>query len=139
MNCREPEDDLIPVLRELDIALVAYSPLGRGILSGRFQSVDDLAPVDWRRHNPRFQNETFAANLALDEQLQRIAKEKRCAPAQLALAWLLRRSRDVVPISGTSSTARLEENIRAVEIELDEPDFQRIEDALPKVSATPRR
>lgn len=126
---REPEENLIPVLRELDVALVAYSPLGRGFLGGRFRSVNDLAPGDWRRGNPRFQNETFAANLGMADRLHELAQGKRCTPAQLALAWILRRNRDVVPIPGTSSMARLEENVRAVDLQLDQQDFKRIEDA----------
>jgi aryl-alcohol dehydrogenase-like predicted oxidoreductase len=128
---REPEENLIPVLRELDIALVAYSPLGRGFLGGRFRSVNDLAPGDWRRGNPRFQNGTFAANLGMADRLSELAQEKNCSPAQLALAWILRRHGDVVPIPGTSSMARLEENARAVSIYLDEHDFKRIEDSIP--------
>jgi aryl-alcohol dehydrogenase-like predicted oxidoreductase len=128
---REPEENLIPVLRELNIAVVAYSPLGRGFLGGRFRSVNDLAPGDWRRGNPRFQNETFAANLGMADRLRELAQEKKCSPAQLALAWILRRHGDVVPIPGTSSMARLEENARAVNIHLDEHDFNRIEDAIP--------
>ncbi|HEY4050646.1 MAG TPA: aldo/keto reductase, partial [Acidobacteriaceae bacterium] len=87
---RDPEDGLLPVLRELGIALVAYSPLGRGFLAGRFRSADDLAPDDWRRGNPRFQGEQFATNLAIADRLREVAKHKHCTPAQLALAWLLR-------------------------------------------------
>lgn len=129
---REPEERLLPVLRELDIALVAYSPLGRGFLGGRFRSVDDLAPGDWRRGNPRFQDETFPANLALADRLRELALEKRCTAAQLALAWLLGRHADVVPIPGTSSTVRLEENVGSVGVQLDVDDFRRIEDAFPR-------
>ena len=136
---REPEDGLLPVLRELGIALVAYSPLGRGFLGGRFRSVNDLAPNDWRRGIPRFQREQFAKNLAIADRLQQIAKEKSCTPAQLALAWLLRRNPDVIPIPGTSSMARLEENIRATDLSLDDKDFDRIENALPKHSAVGER
>jgi aryl-alcohol dehydrogenase-like predicted oxidoreductase len=128
---REPEEQLLPVLRDLDIALVAYSPLGRGFLGGRFRTVSDLAAGDWRRGNPRFQNETFAANLAMADRLQQLAQEKKCTAAQLALAWLLRRNNDVAPIPGTSSIARLEENGRAVDVSLDEEDFTRIEEAFP--------
>jgi len=128
---RDPEENLIPVLRDLDIALVAYSPLGRGFLGGRFRSVSDLAPADWRRGNPRFQNETFAANLGMADRLHELAREKKSTAAQLALAWLMRRHGDVVPIPGTSSIARLEENVRAVDLHLDEQDFRRIEDAFP--------
>ncbi|WP_158821471.1 aldo/keto reductase [Granulicella sp. S156] len=136
---REPEDGLLPVLRELGIALVAYSPLGRGFLGGRFRSVDDLAPNDWRRNNPRFQGEQFAANIAIADRLREFAEEKRCTPAQLALAWLLNRSHDVIPIPGTSSMARLEENIHAADIRLTEEDMQRIEQALPAGSVAGER
>ncbi len=136
---REPEDGLLTVLRELGIALVAYSPLGRGFLGGRFRSVDDLAPDDWRRGNPRFQGEQFATNLSIADRLREVAEEKHCTPAQLALAWLLRRHQDVVPIPGTSSVARLEENIRAADIRLNEEDLNRIEHALPKGSVAGER
>jgi len=135
---REPEDDLLPALRELGIALVAYSPLGRGFLGGRFRSVNDLAPGDWRRGNPRFQGEQFATNLAIADRLREVAKEKDCTPAQLALAWILRHQ-DVIPIPGTSSMARLEENIRASDVALSEQDLNRIERALPKGAATGER
>jgi len=128
---REPEENLFPVLRELDIALVAYSPLGRGFLGGRFRSVNDLAVRDWRRSNPRFQDQTFSSNLAVADRLQGLAREKKCTAAQLALAWLLRNSQNVIPIPGTSSKARLEENARVVDVQLDEQDFKSIEDAFP--------
>jgi aryl-alcohol dehydrogenase-like predicted oxidoreductase len=136
---REPEDDLLPVLRDLGIALVAYSPLGRGFLGGRFRSVADLAPGDWRRGNPRFQGERFAKNLSIADRLRELAKEKRCTPAQLALAWLLRRHQDVIPIPGTSSLARLEENIHAADVPLSEQDLNRVENAVPKGSAAGER
>jgi aryl-alcohol dehydrogenase-like predicted oxidoreductase len=136
---REPEDGLLHTLRELGIALVAYSPLGRGFLGGRFRSVNDLAPGDWRRGNPRFQGAHFAENLAIADRLRNVAEEKDCTPAQLALAWLLRRHQDVIPIPGTSSLARLEENVRAADIPLSEPDLDRIENALPKGSVTGER
>jgi aryl-alcohol dehydrogenase-like predicted oxidoreductase len=136
---REPEDDLLPVLRELGIALVAYSPLGRGFLGGRFRDVADLAPGDWRRGNPRFQGEQFARNLSLADRLREVAEEKHCTPAQLALAWLLCRNQDVIPIPGTSSMARLEENIRAADVTLTERDLNRIEHALPKGSVAGER
>jgi len=129
---REPEVDLIPVLRELDIALVAYSPLGRGFLGGRFRNVDDLASGDWRRNNPRFKDATFSANLALADRLEELAREKGCTAAQIALAWLLRRHRDVIPIPGTSSVTRLEENARAVDVQLEEDELKKIEDAFPR-------
>lgn len=136
---REPEDSLLPALRELGIALVAYSPLGRGFLGGRFRSVDDLAPGDWRRGNPRFQGEQFRKNLGVADRLREVAEEKHCTPAQLALAWLLCRHQDVIPIPGTSSISRLEENIRAAEIALSEDDLNRIEHSVPKGSAVGER
>ncbi|HEV7705012.1 MAG TPA: aldo/keto reductase [Gemmatimonadaceae bacterium] len=132
---REPEDGLLTVLRELGISLVAYSPLGRGFLGGRFRSVDDLAADDWRRNNPRFQGEQFEKNLAIADRLREMATEKGCTPAQLALAWLLNRHSDVIPIPGTSSIARLEENARAADIALTAADLDRIERTLPKGSA----
>ena len=136
---REPEDNLLPVLRELGIALVAYSPLGRGFLGGRFRSVADLAPNDWRRGNPRFQGKQFETNLSIADHLREVAEQKHCTPAQLALAWLLRRQQDVIPIPGTSSLARLEENIRAADVPLREQDLDRIEHALPRGSAAGER
>ncbi len=135
---REPEEALVPVLRELGIALVAYSPLGRGFLAGRIRSLDDLAPDDWRRHNPRFQGENFAKNLATADHVRQLASEKDCTPAQLALAWLLTKP-DVIPIPGTSSMARLEENVRAIDVRLTEHDIARIEQVLPKGSAAGTR
>jgi aryl-alcohol dehydrogenase-like predicted oxidoreductase len=137
---REPEEGLLETLRELGIALVAYSPLGRGFLGGRFRSVDDLAPGDWRRGNPRFQGEQFRMNLAIADRLRDLAAErKKCTPAQLALAWLIRRHEDVIPIPGTSSIARLEENVRAADIEVSNQDLNRIEQALPKGSVVGER
>lgn len=136
---REPETDLLPVLRELGIALVAYSPLGRGFLSGRFHAINDLAPEDWRRGNPRFQGAQFAHNLALAGRLQQIAQQKGCTAAQLALAWILRRSSDVIPIPGTSSMNRLEENARAADVPLTEAELHHIEDAIPEGSAEGER
>ena len=136
---REPEDSLLPVLRELGVALVAYSPLGRGFLGGRFRSVNDLAPGDWRRSNPRFQEEQFGSNLATADRLRQIAEEKGCTTAQLALAWLLHRSEEVIPIPGTSSMSRLEENIQAAVIELSDDEVHAIEDALPKGSVAGER
>ena len=100
---RDPEEALLPTLRELGVALVAYSPLGRGFLAGRFRSPEDLAPDDWRRNNPRFQGENFKRNLALADQVRALAEKKGCTPAQLALAWLIRRHDDVIPIPGTTS------------------------------------
>jgi aryl-alcohol dehydrogenase-like predicted oxidoreductase len=129
---REPEDELLPLLAELDIALVAYSPLGRGFLAGRFQKPEDLGPNDWRRGNPRFQGENFARNLALVQHLQELAKNKGCTPAQLALAWLLRGHANVVPIPGTSSVQRLQENAAAAQITLNGQELAGIDQIAPK-------
>jgi aryl-alcohol dehydrogenase-like predicted oxidoreductase len=124
---REPEETLLPVLDELGAALVAYSPLGRGFLGGRFRSPDDLAPNDWRRGNPRFMGENFTRNVALADRIEAVAREKGCTSAQLALAWLLDRHPRVVPIPGTSSQARLEENAAAADVELTDHDRQRLD------------
>jgi aryl-alcohol dehydrogenase-like predicted oxidoreductase len=132
---RDPEDELLPTLRELGIALVAYSPLGRGFLAGRFRSVDDLAPGDWRRTNPRFQGENFARNLALADQVREMAKAKGITPAQLALAWVLGRGKDIIPIPGTSSTTRLEENVAAVEVHLSAAELERLQLTSPRGAA----
>ncbi|MGH7622657.1 MAG: aldo/keto reductase, partial [Gemmatimonadaceae bacterium] len=135
---REPEDTLLPALRDLDIALVAYSPLGRGFLAGRIRTLDDLAPDDWRRHNPRFQGENFTKNLIIADRIKQLAQEKGCTPAQLALAWLFTRP-EVIPIPGTSSVTRLEENVRAVDVRLGQSDIARIDEALPKGAAAGKR
>lgn len=135
---REPDDELLPALHELGIALIAYSPLGRGFLAGRIRSLDDFAPDDWRRHNPRFQGENFARNLATAARVRGLATEKGCTAAQLALAWLLSKPH-VIPIPGTSSIPRLEENVQAVDFSLTESDIAQIEDALPKGSAAGAR
>ncbi len=136
---RDPEDELLPTLQELGIALVAYSPLGRGFLAGRFRTIDDLAPDDWRRGNPRFQDENFAKNLALVDHLKELAERRDCTPAQLALAWLLSRHGNVVPIPGTSSVKRLEENVAAGNIQLSDDDLERIEQVSPRGAVAGRR
>ena len=132
---RDPEDALIPALAELGIALVAFSPLGRGFLAGRFAKLDDLTPDDWRRNNPRFQGENFARNLALSDHLKKMAEETGHAPAQLALAWLLSRKDNVIPIPGTSSLKRLQENAAAADIRLSTADLDQIEEISPKGAA----
>jgi len=129
---REPEDDLLPLLKEQGIALVAYSPLGRGFLADRFRKPEDLAADDWRRGNPRFQGENFQKNLELADRLRVIATEKGCTPAQLALAWLLARHDNVIPIPGTSNPKRLEENVRAAQIELTAGELERINAIVPR-------
>jgi aryl-alcohol dehydrogenase-like predicted oxidoreductase len=128
---RDPEDEILPTLRELGIGFVPYSPLGRGFLAGRFRKLEDLAKDDWRRDSPRFQGENFAKNLAVLEQINQLAQEKRCAPSQLALAWLLAQGDDLVPIPGTTNLARLEENVGASKVTLSKADLQRIDSAAP--------
>jgi aryl-alcohol dehydrogenase-like predicted oxidoreductase len=131
---RDPEDEILPTVRELGIGFVAYSPLGRGFLTGRFRSVDDLEPNDYRRHSPRFQGENFRKNLDLVERIEELAREKGVTPSQLALAWVLHRGEDIVPIPGTKRVQFLEENIRAAEISLSDDELRRI-DAIAPVGA----
>jgi aryl-alcohol dehydrogenase-like predicted oxidoreductase len=128
---REPEDELLPLCRELGITFVAYSPLGRGFLTGRFQSPADIPPSDWRHNNPRFQGENFAQNLALVRRLEEIVTKKGCSAAQLALAWLVSRP-DVVPIPGSTRRSRVEENAKAVDVHLTAEDLAEIEEVAPK-------
>jgi aryl-alcohol dehydrogenase-like predicted oxidoreductase len=129
---RDPEDAILPTLRELGIGFVAYSPLGRGFLSGAINTLDDLDEDDFRRRNPRFQGENFQHNLDLANAVRAIAEEKGVTPAQLALAWVLSRGDDVVPIPGTKRRSYLEENAKAVDVELTPADIERIESAFPK-------
>jgi aryl-alcohol dehydrogenase-like predicted oxidoreductase len=131
---REPEDELLPALHELGIALVAYSPLGRGFLAGRLRKLDDLAENDWRRNNPRFQGENFAKNVAVADRVQELARKKDCTAAQLALAWLLSRP-GVIPIPGTSSERRLVENAEAAEVHLSASEIAEVEQAVPRGAA----
>lgn len=129
---RDPEDGLLEALRALDIGFVAYSPLGRGFLTGQIKSVDDLADDDFRKHHPRFQGENFKKNLDLVAKVEEIAEEHKCTPAQLALAWLMAQGDDIVPIPGTRHPERVEENWHAVDIVLSENDLRRIDAAAPK-------
>ncbi len=129
---RDPEDEILPTVRELGIGFVAYSPLGRGFLTGRFRSIDDLPPEDYRRHSPRFQGENFAKNLELVKRIERMAAAKGVTPSQLALCWLLTRGEDIVPIPGTRSIERLEENARAVDIALSPEELAEIDEIAPK-------
>ena len=129
---REMEEEILPTVRELGIGFVAYSPLGRGFLSGQIRSADDLDPDDFRRSNPRFQGENFARNLELVERVREIAAEKGITPAQLALAWVLHQGEDIVPIPGTKRVRYLEENVAAVNVALSKEDLARIEAAFPK-------
>ncbi len=128
---RDPEGELLDTVRELGIAFVPYSPLGRGFLTGSIRRLDDLAANDWRRHNPRFQGEAFAANVRLADTVQAMAAARGCTPAQLALAWLLAQGPDIIPIPGTRSIARLEENLGALELKLDAAELARLDRELP--------
>ena len=136
---RDPEDEVLPTVRELGIGFVPYSPLGRGFLAGRFRKVEDLAADDFRRQSPRFQGENFAKNLAVLEQINLIAEEKGCTPSQLALAWLLAQGTDIVPIPGTTNLARLEENLAAPQVTLSKKELQRIETVAPHGVAAGQR
>ncbi len=129
---RDPEDEILPTVRELGIGFVPYSPLGRGFLSGAIKSIDDLAQDDYRRFSPRFQGENFNKNLELVEQVNAIASSKGVTPSQLALAWLLAQGEDIVPIPGTKRRKYLEENIGATEISLTQEELSRIEQVAPK-------
>jgi aryl-alcohol dehydrogenase-like predicted oxidoreductase len=129
---RDPEDEILPTIRELGIGFVAYSPLGRGFLTGRFRSIDDLPADDYRRNSPRFQGENFQKNLDLVNHIEELARQKRCTPSQLALAWLLARGRDIVPIPGTKRVAYLEENVGAVDVRLTADDLARIDAIAPR-------
>ena len=136
---RDPEDEVLPTCRELDIGFVAYSPLGRGFLTGRFRTIDDLPPDDYRRNSPRFQGENFQKNLDLVRQVEEIARRKRCTPSQLALAWVLAQGEDIVPIPGTKQRKYLEENVRALEVELTPVDLEELDEIAPKGVAAGER
>jgi len=129
---RDPEDAVLPTCRELGIGFVAYSPLGRGFLTGQIKSPEDLAPDDVRRSHPRFQGENFQRNLDLVAKVQEIAREKGCTPSQLALAWLLAEGDDIVPIPGTKRRKYLEENVGALDIQLTPEDLARIDEVAPQ-------
>jgi aryl-alcohol dehydrogenase-like predicted oxidoreductase len=127
---RDLEAEVLPTLRELGIGLVAYSPLGRGFLTGQIRSVDDLPEGDWRRSNPRFQEDALRENLRLADQVNELARQREITPAQLALAWVHAKGHDIVPIPGTKRVARLEENVAASEIELSAEDVETLDAAL---------
>ena len=132
---RDVEDEILPAIRELGIGLVAYSPLGRGFLSGRIHSVDDLEASDFRRANPRFQGENFQKNLDLVERVEELAASKGCTAAQIALAWVLAQGEDIVPIPGTTRVKNLEENASALDIELSDEELRDLEAVFPKGAA----
>jgi aryl-alcohol dehydrogenase-like predicted oxidoreductase len=132
---RDPEDEILAACRELGTGFVAYSPLGRGFLTGQIRRFEDLAPDDYRRMSPRFQGENFAKNLELVARVQAIAAEKKVTPAQLALAWVLAQGEDVVPIPGTKRRKYLEENLGAVDVRLSPEDLRRIAEVAPRGAA----
>lgn len=133
---RDPEDDILATCRDLGIGFVAYSPLGRGFLTGSIRRVEDFAPDDFRRHSPRFQGENFQRNLDLVDRVEEIAREKGCTPAQLALAWVLAQGQDVVPIPGTKRRAYLEQNLGALDVTLAGQDLARIDAVAPRGAAS---
>jgi aryl-alcohol dehydrogenase-like predicted oxidoreductase len=129
---RDPEDEILPTVRELGIGFVPYSPLGRGFLTGQFKRFEDLAPDDYRRNSPRFQGENFQKNLDLVARIEDMASHKNCTPAQLALAWVLAQGDDMVPIPGTKRRKYLEQNLAAIGVRLPVTDLARIDEVAPK-------
>ena len=132
---RDPEDGVLPTCRELGVAFVPFSPLGRGFLTGKVRSLEGLPSTDFRRGVPRFREENLGRNLELVGRLERVAEQKGCTPAQLALAWLLSRGEDVIPIPGTKRRRYLEENVGAVELSLSPEEIAEVEAAVPRGSA----
>jgi aryl-alcohol dehydrogenase-like predicted oxidoreductase len=136
---RDAEAEVLPTVRELGIGYVAYSPLGRGFLTGQIKSPDDFPDDDFRKFHPRFQGENFAKNIALVREVEAMAREKGCTTAQLALAWVLAQGEDVVPIPGTKRVRYLDENIAALEVKLSEADLKRLDEILPPGAASGQR
>jgi len=136
---RDPEDEILPTCRELGIGFVAYSPLGRGFLTGQFQRFEDLPADDYRRNSPRFQGENFQKNLDLVRRVEEIAKEKGGKPSQLALAWVLAQGEDIVPIPGTKRRTYLEENVAALDLKLTPQDLRRLDEIFPQGAASGQR
>lgn len=136
---RDPEDEVLKTTRELGIAFVAYSPLGRGFLTGQFKKFEDLAADDYRRFSPRFQGENFQKNLDLVARVEQLATEKHCTPGQLALAWLLAQGDDIIPIPGTKRRKYLEENAGALQSKLTPEDLRRVEEVAPRGAASGQR
>ena len=136
---REPEDEILETVRELGIAFVAYSPLGRGFLTGQIKRYEDFAEDDYRRLSPRFQGDNFARNLKLVKRVEAIAKEKGCTPAQLTLAWVLAQGEDVIPIPGTKRRSYLEDNAAAVNLTLTAQELRRLEEVAPRGAASGSR
>jgi aryl-alcohol dehydrogenase-like predicted oxidoreductase len=129
---RDPEDEILPTVRELGIGFVPYSPLGRGFITGQFKKFEDLPADDFRRLMPRFQGENFQKNLDLVAKIEEIAREKGCTPAQLALAWVLAQGEDIAPIPGTKRRKYLEQNFEAINVKLTQQDLARIDEVAPK-------
>jgi aryl-alcohol dehydrogenase-like predicted oxidoreductase len=136
---RDPEDEILATCRELGITFVAYSPLGRGFLTGQIRKYEDLAADDYRRNSPRFQGANFQKNLDLVRQVESLAKKKDCTPSQLALAWVLAQGKDIVPIPGTKRRKYLEENVGAVDVKLTPDDLKQIEEIVPAKSVAGER
>jgi aryl-alcohol dehydrogenase-like predicted oxidoreductase len=136
---RDPEAEVLAACRELNVGFVAYSPLGRGFLTGRFKKSEDLSDDDFRRHHPRFEGDNLQSNQRLAEAVEQVAREKRCTPAQAALAWVLSKGEDIVPIPGTKRLRYLEENVKALDIRLDPGEVIRLEAAFPQGAAAGER
>jgi aryl-alcohol dehydrogenase-like predicted oxidoreductase len=136
---RDPEDEILATCRELGITFVAYSPLGRGFLTGQFKRIEDLPADDYRRSSPRFQGKNFQKNLDLVSRVGELAKEKGCQPSQLALAWVLAQGEDIIPIPGTKRRKYLEENVAALDVKLSSEDLRRLAEFFPQGAASGQR
>jgi aryl-alcohol dehydrogenase-like predicted oxidoreductase len=136
---RDPEGEILAACRDLNVGFVAYSPLGRGFLTGRFKKSEDLSDDDFRRHHPRFEGENFQSNRRLAEVVEQVAREKGCTPAQAALAWVLSKGEDIVPIPGTKRVRYLEENVKSLDVRLDTGEVSRLEAAFPQGAAAGER
>ncbi|HVM91343.1 MAG TPA: aldo/keto reductase [Terriglobales bacterium] len=136
---RDPESEVLPTCRELGVGFVAYSPLGRGFLTGQFKTFEDLPADDYRRNSPRFQGENFTRNLSLVKKVQEMAEEKKCTPGQLALAWVIAQGGDIIPIPGTKRRKYLEENVGALDVELAPDELRRLSEVFPIGAAAGER
>jgi aryl-alcohol dehydrogenase-like predicted oxidoreductase len=136
---RDPEHELLTTCRDLGVSFVAYSPLGRGFLTGRIKNLTELPAGDWRHGAPRFQQDTFRRNLELIQRIEAIAQEKGCTPSQLALAWTLAKGEHIIPIPGTKRRKYLEENVAAVDVKLTSDDLRKIDEAMPRGVAAGER
>jgi aryl-alcohol dehydrogenase-like predicted oxidoreductase len=136
---RDPEDEILAICRELGVGFVAYSPLGRGFLTGQYKRFEDFPQDDYRRNSPRFQGENFQKNLDLVRRVEEIAREKKCTPAQLALAWVLAQDKNIVPIPGTKRRKYLEDNVAALDVKLTKKDLERIDEIFPSGAVAGQR